>query len=70
MERSRSVISIVVGLAAILIVWRVGFYPPVPEKPTKPAAVEPNKPAEATRSAREPMVSFDVNEPERPANRN
>ncbi len=72
MERSKSVISIVVGLAAILIVWRVGFYPPVPQKPTPPAGIEPNKPIETAKQTgpKEPMVSFDVNEPGRPADGN
>jgi general secretion pathway protein D len=51
MERSKSIISIVVGLAAILIIWRVGFYPPLPEQTKKPVetetpkvAAEPNAP--------------------------
>ncbi len=30
MERSKSIASILVGIAALLIIWRVGFYPPVP----------------------------------------
>jgi general secretion pathway protein D len=57
MERSKSIISIVVALAAILIVWRVGFYPPVPKQTEKPAgteikaAVEPNAPADANKPA-------------------
>jgi general secretion pathway protein D len=57
MERSKSILSIVVALAAILIVWRVGFYPPVPKQTEEPAgtetkaAVEPNAPAEANRPA-------------------
>jgi len=67
MERSKSIISIVVGLAAILIIWRVGFYPPVPEKAEKPAetevAAEPNVPGEVN----EPMVTFDAGRPPRPA---
>ncbi|TKJ38041.1 MAG: hypothetical protein CEE38_04580 [Planctomycetes bacterium B3_Pla] len=66
MERSKSIISIVVGLAAVLIVWRVGFYPSVPEQAEKSdettvvAAAEPNKPGEAKKhgDANEPMVSF------------
>jgi general secretion pathway protein D len=67
MERSRSIISIVVGLAAILIIWRVGFYPSVPEQTKKPvevetkAAIEPNVPGKEN----EPMVSFGVNRPGR-----
>jgi general secretion pathway protein D len=72
MERSKSIISIVVGLAAILIIWRVGFYPPAPEQTEKPVetevAAEPNVPGEAN----EPMVTFDVDEPRvrRPAGDN
>jgi general secretion pathway protein D len=73
MERSKSIISIVVGLAAILIIWRVGFYPPLPEQTKKPVetetpkvAVEPNAPG----GQREPMVSLNVNRPRRPADNN
>ena len=65
MERSKSMISIVVGLAAILIIWRVGFYPPLPEQAEKPeetevadVAAEPNTPSVTG----EPMVSFDADE--------
>ncbi|MGD8500218.1 MAG: hypothetical protein PVJ86_06195, partial [Phycisphaerales bacterium] len=70
MERSKSVISIVVGLAAVLIVWRVGFYPQVPTQTEEPreteVAVEPNEPEETQKpgDAEEPMVTFDVNEPD------
>ncbi len=78
MERSKSVISIIVGLAAVLIVWRVGFYPPVPapapsEKPAEvEVAAEPNAPAEVQKpsDANEPMVSFAASEPEKPADAN
>ena len=68
MERSKSIISIVVGLAAILIIWRVGFYPPAPEQAEKPivteteVAAEPNAPGDVN----EPMVSFDADRPGRP----
>jgi len=65
MERSKSIISIVVGLAAILIIWRVGFYPPVPGQTEKPDETEvaagPSVPGEAN----EPMVSFDTGESRR-----
>ena len=65
MERSKSIISIVVGLAAILIIWRVGFYPPAPEQTEKPVetevAAEPNVPGDAN----EPMVTFNADEPGR-----
>ena len=69
MERSKSVISIVVGIAAVLIIWRVGFYPPVPEPEAKPAetevAAEPGKPGEVQKpgDANEPKVASDVKEP-------
>jgi len=74
MERSKSIISIVVGLAAILIIWRVGFYPPGPasEKVQEPVktetevAAEPNAPGEVN----EPMVSLDDNRSFRPRRRN
>jgi hypothetical protein len=36
MERSKLIMSIVVGIAAVLIIWRVGIYPPVPEQTEKP----------------------------------
>jgi len=65
MERSKSIISIVVGLAAILIIWRVGFYPPAPEQTEKPVvtevAAEPNLPGDVN----EPMVSFNADESQR-----
>ncbi|MEK7996407.1 MAG: secretin N-terminal domain-containing protein [Planctomycetota bacterium] len=78
MERSKSVISIIVGLAAVLIVWRVGFYPPVPapapseESAEVEVAAEPNAPAEVQKpgDANEPMVSFAVEQPEKPADAN
>ncbi len=76
MERSKSIISIVVGLAAVLIVWRVGFYPPLPEPPegsteTKVAA-EPNKPDEAVKPAdvNEPPKTVVAKEPEKPKDPN
>ncbi len=55
MERSKTTISIVVGLAALLIIWRVGFYPEVEpakqaEKPGEiEVAAEPNAPGEAEK---------------------
>jgi general secretion pathway protein D len=74
MERSKSIISIVVGLAAILIIWRVGFYPPGPaseivQEPVKTetqVAAEPN----ASDEVNEPMVSLDDNRSFRPRRRN
>jgi general secretion pathway protein D len=73
MERSKSTISIVVGLAAILIIWRVGFYPPVPEQTAEPVktetpkvAAEPNAPG----GPREPVVRLNVTRPRRPFDNN
>ena len=73
MKRSKTIISIVVGLAAILIIWRVGIYPPLPEQTKKPAeieapqvAAEPNAPARP----REPMVSLNADRAPRPADNN
>jgi len=59
-----------VGIAVVLIFWRIGFYSPVPEQPEQPAevaAAEPNKPGETREpgDANEPMVTFDANEPAR-----
>ena len=76
MERSKLKISIVVGLAAVLIIWRVGFYPPVPEQAEKPAetkvATETKQPEEIQKpgDANEPMVAFDVDERRRLADVN
>jgi len=70
MERSKSIVLILVGVVVVLFVWRVGFYPSAPEQPKKPgevAAAEPNKPGETREpgEANEPMVTFDTNEPGR-----
>jgi len=71
MERSKLKISILVGLAAVLIIWRVGFYPPVPQQPKKPGetkvAIEPVKLDEVhtPSDANETKVAFDINEPGR-----
>jgi general secretion pathway protein D len=70
--------SIIVGLAAVLIVWRVGFYPTVPapapsETLAEPeVAAEPNRPAEVQKpgDANEPMVSLAVEQPPKPADSN
>jgi len=70
MKWLKIVISIGVGVAAVLIVWRVGFYPPVPEQTDEPVrakvAMEPNEPAEAQKpiAAEELQPTADVNEPE------
>jgi general secretion pathway protein D len=71
MERSKLIISIVVGIAAVLIIWRVGFYPPVPGQAEKPAetkvVTEAEKPPDVQKlaDANEPAVASDVNEPGR-----
>jgi general secretion pathway protein D len=63
MDRSKSIISIIVGLAAVLIIWWVGFHPEVPKSPAEPnetkVAADPNKPGESKKPA-------DANEPARP----
>ncbi|MHC4324424.1 MAG: secretin N-terminal domain-containing protein [Planctomycetota bacterium] len=65
MERSKSLISIAVCLAAILIIWRVGFYPPEPGQTEKQVetevAAEPNAPGDAN----EPMVNLRAEESRR-----
>jgi len=69
MERSKSIISIVVGLAAILIVWRIGFYPPAPDPQQEETQVEDETEVAAesddSGDVNEPMVSLD-DRPERP----
>jgi general secretion pathway protein D len=53
MERAKFIISILVGAAAVLIIWRVGFYPPVPEQTKETientAAAEPEPPGQDQR---------------------
>jgi general secretion pathway protein D len=70
MERSKVIISIVVGIAAVFIIWRIGIYPQPPgpetaEKPTETkVAAELEQGDEAKPSdANEPVVASDVNEP-------
>ena len=76
MERSKSILSIVVGIAAAFIVWRVGFSPPVPEQTEQTVvtqvAAEPNKPSEVQKppDANEAVVASDVKEPEKVADFN
>ena len=71
MERSKLIMSIVVGIAAVLIIWRVGIYPPVPEQTEKPVetkvATEAEKPPDVQKpgDANEPEVASDVSEPEK-----
>ncbi|MBL7185575.1 MAG: hypothetical protein ISS70_04565 [Phycisphaerae bacterium] len=76
MDRSKSIISIVVGLAAVLIVWRVGFHPPLPEQVEKPTetkvAADPNKPGEAKKPAdpNEPGKTVVAKKPDEPEDPN
>lgn len=71
MERSKTIISIVVGVASILIIWRVGFYPPVPqqvETTDQQTATEPGQPGPALRrpvDSNETQAAFDPNAPGR-----
>jgi len=71
MEQSKKIISIVVGVAAILIIWRVGFYPPVTQPTETPeqtqAAAEPGQPGPVDRpvDSNETQVASDPNAPER-----
>jgi general secretion pathway protein D len=69
MKRSKLIISIVVGIASVFIIWRIGFYPPVPEQTEKPTetkvVTEAEKPPDVQKpsDANEPEVASDVNEP-------
>lgn len=72
MDRSKSIISIIVGLAAVLIIWWVGFHPEVPQPPgvtdeTKVAA-EQNKSDEAKKpaDANQPDKTVAAKGPEKP----
>jgi general secretion pathway protein D len=72
MDWLKSIISVVVGIAAVLIIWRVGFYPPIPgqaEKPTETKVVaEAEKSDEAQKpdAADKPEVASEVSKPEKP----
>ncbi|MHC4586449.1 MAG: hypothetical protein ACYS3N_18105, partial [Planctomycetota bacterium] len=74
MDWLKSIISVVVGIAAVLIIWRVGFYPPIPgqsEKPTETkVAAEAEKSVEAQKpdTKDKPAVASEVGKPERPGN--
>jgi len=74
MERSKTIISILVGIAAIFIVWWVGLRPQ-PEQAQKPGDVAAAGPTKADETKKpgdpnDPMVSFDANEPGRPRDPN
>jgi len=76
MERSKFRISIVVGILSVLIIWRVGFYPPVPEQTEKPTETkvvsESKQPVEVEKpgDANEPAVASEVIETRRVADVN
>jgi general secretion pathway protein D len=60
MKRSKAIILILIGVILVFVIWRIGFYSPVPEEPKKAAestASEPNRPSDAN----EPKVVSDVN---------
>jgi type II secretory pathway component GspD/PulD (secretin) len=71
MERSKTIISTVVGVAAILIIWTVGFQPiPQPTETTEQPqiAAEPSPPPGPMRRRMDPNESraaFDPNAPDR-----
>ena len=70
MERSKTIISIVVGVAAILIIWRVGFQQiPQPTETTEQtqAATESRPPGlmERRRDPNQSRLASDPNAPER-----
>jgi len=67
MKRSKSIILVLLAVAAVLVIWRVIFYQPVPGQPDKPgelATAEPNKPGGITKSgdSNEPKAASDANE--------
>jgi len=71
MERSKSIISIAVGIASILIIWRVGFHPSVPQ-PTETTdqtrlSTESGRPGqtESQVDSNEPQIASEPNAPER-----
>lgn len=85
MKRSKLIMWIVVAIAAGLIIWRVGFYPPVPAVTEKPAETEVadewdewdewyewDQPDElqALADAGGPLVASDVTEPAKSADVN
>ena len=74
MDWLKSIISVVVGIAAVLIIWRVGFVPEPPisgqaEKPTETkVAAEAEKSVEAEKpdAADKPEVASEAGKPEKP----
>ena len=79
MKRSMLIMWIVVAIAAVAIIWRVGFYPPLPaatEKPVETEVVsdwdewyEPNE-LQTTSGTTEPVVASAVTEPAKSADVN
>jgi len=74
MDWLKSIISVVVGIAAVLIIWRVGFVPEPPisgqaEKPTETKIVaESEKPEESQKpdATDKPEVASEVSKPKSP----
>jgi hypothetical protein len=64
MERSKSIASVLVGIAAIFIIWRVGFYPPVPQPQV---TADANLPLNVQSDANAVRVASETNEPDRPS---
>ncbi|MCP4263528.1 MAG: hypothetical protein GY774_39380 [Planctomycetes bacterium] len=54
MDWVKSIISVVVGIAAVVIIWRVGIYPPVPEQTKKPTETKVTAEAEKSTEAQKP----------------
>jgi general secretion pathway protein D len=73
MDWLKSIISVIVGIAAVLIIWRVGFVPepPVPEQAEKPiekvvAEGEKSDEAQKPDAADKSVVASKDSEPEKP----
>jgi len=71
MDRSKSIISIVVGIAAVLIIWWVGFHPEAPQPPGEPnetkvtaGSKEPGEPKPADPN--KPVVAKGPEKPKEP----
>ena len=71
MKRSKSIILILVGVAVVLILWGIAFYPSAPEQTNKTveaSVTEPNKPGKTGQpaDANKPAVTVDANKPAGP----
>ena len=53
-QQRKWVLPVLVGVAACLVVWRVGFYTPEPKSPAKKSAVPKGMPGVHTAAAAEP----------------